>query len=1414
MGKVTAVTYPDETQVRLNYDPATNDITIIDESGTTIVIEDYDWADRLVKATVKNVTHDNTPVNQIWTFEYDSLGQKVKETHPLGGITRYEYDYLGRLEKKMLPAVEVLLPGDEELTVRFIPTESYGYDDRGNKIWECGPNGHELSGATFVPKESHKVIYTYDSLNRLRLVTEPILDGSGATERVTSIEYDLAGNRESITDANGLTMTYSYDARNRLTSETNGAGETTKYAYDRVGNRISITDPRGSAASDGTYTTWYVYDALNRHIRTIMPDATVPENPFGNPELFDNPYIEYTYYLNGQKKSERDPNGIITSYEYDVRNHLKKVATHGTVMYSYFYDSTGKMISMIDAEGLETRYQYDYLGQVLKQTVGSGTKEQQETRYAYDSLGNKICEWYDYEVTNFGMAKRKTQYQYNSLGMLTAVVDAKGNSTSYYYDAVGNIRKVIDASGNVTTYDYNNLGWLIAETHIGKTATYTYDAGGRRQTATDRKGQTTSYQYYLNNLLEKVIYADGLMVEYYYDPAGNRQSVVQTDAQQNIDTDSDQSVTTWYNSDPFTKDYTPDPLNRINNVVRNINGYDYETHYSYDKLGNITGIIYPGSSQPVEYERDHLGRVKEIVGFTAPAGMNSGIIYNKMGVLEKIKLPNQLTLQVFSDELYRPSEIVYASSKGTDYNELLVMLHQYKDHENNLQYIHKIDSSGSKTKVYDYDVLDQLEKEGETDYQTIYQTVQVRKGIVTSNYTGSVLQVTYNWYVPESLSGCRIETLVVEKDSGSVLLRDYHDSYKMAPLGGIAIPIEAWQGSVRYTRSIGIPSLKVGQEVDIVVRLIGPDGRRQLLSCGLGVDVVDYRSYRIGSYQYRSDENELYNIDISHYGYQTLGEFGLSQTDLNQERLFEYDQTGNRRKVAEINGEETAEEVYEIGPGNRVTKAGDIRFEYDDNGNMIRRTNDATGEIWVYIYDARNCMTEVQKNGVTVAYYAYDPEGNRFKAIYPQEGGTNEGIYYHYDYTGMLTENQIVEETESGSRRNFVFLNRMLFARVDGSIETGSKYWYLTDHLGSAHGLMDGNGTMVWWADYEAFGKPKEVGGPDVGAVDEAPRFTGKVWDEKVGLYYFNARWYDPELGRFISEDPYAGELNRPRSLTRYLYGTNNPLRYTDPTGMDIQETLTVVIVFEGGGVLSLSAKASDEKQWQRVSNAYENAAREGLRVAKFQSRVDYGNFITRIFGGIFGKLFGSFPTVLSTELIDRANWTAEEEAEFVPQIGEDAGEKFVNFLYKVFLSKTGLTLSNVASILIRGFFADTKAGLMTLGFLKINSLYNAAKGLQELLQDATTREELGLRYLAAVLCTDPSKAQSILGNIEATSDGARLKDCTLSEAAMLMDFYMPIVAKNYALGNAATEIIELMKKTAMLSYYVYNIGASLIQLF
>ncbi len=114
-----------------------------------------------------------------------------------------------------------------------------------------------------------------------------------------------------------------------------------------------------------------------------------------------------------------------------------------------------------------------------------------------------------------------------------------------------------------------------------------------------------------------------------------------------------------------------------------------------------------------------------------------------------------------------------------------------------------------------------------------------------------------------------------------------------------------------------------------------------------------------------------------------------------------------------------------------------------------------------------------------------------------------------------------------------------------------TKYFYHTDHLGSTILVTDTAGQTVWSAEYTPFG----IVAVEEGSLRKAGKFTGKDLDEDTGLYYYNARWYDQEIGRFITEDTYQGELNDPQTLNLYAYVFNNPLVLIDPTGNNALNT-------------------------------------------------------------------------------------------------------------------------------------------------------------------------------------------------------------------------------------------------------------------
>ena len=155
-----------------------------------------------------------------------------------------------------------------------------------------------------------------------------------------------------------------------------------------------------------------------------------------------------------------------------------------------------------------------------------------------------------------------------------------------------------------------------------------------------------------------------------------------------------------------------------------------------------------------------------------------------------------------------------------------------------------------------------------------------------------------------------------------------------------------------------------------------------------------------------------------------------------------------------------------------------------------------------------------------------------------------KGETTHYVFEG--TEPIFEKKITNGERRSYVYALGTYLARVDGVISKNNEevYFYHNDHVGSIRAMTDRAGKVVYNADYLAFGKKFGVTAADDG-FDEYHGFTGKEYDPDTGLYYYNARWYDQDLGRFVSEDP-AADPNNPNL---YSYCGNNPVIRIDPSG-------------------------------------------------------------------------------------------------------------------------------------------------------------------------------------------------------------------------------------------------------------------------
>jgi RHS repeat-associated protein len=179
------------------------------------------------------------------------------------------------------------------------------------------------------------------------------------------------------------------------------------------------------------------------------------------------------------------------------------------------------------------------------------------------------------------------------------------------------------------------------------------------------------------------------------------------------------------------------------------------------------------------------------------------------------------------------------------------------------------------------------------------------------------------------------------------------------------------------------------------------------------------------------------------------------------------------------------------------------------------------------------------------ASYLYDIDNYRVSKTNRDELTTD----FVFDLNG-----KILEEISGDTTIQYVFIKERHLARV----EDDETLFYGTDHVNSPVLMTDAEGNTVWSGDVSPFGDYTVIDSDEYEEL--ALKFTGKDMDEDVGLYYFNARWYDAETGRFITEDPIRDGLNW------YGYVSNNPLRFIDPTGLMTDEHRDEYSKLEAGG--------------------------------------------------------------------------------------------------------------------------------------------------------------------------------------------------------------------------------------------------------
>ncbi len=226
---------------------------------------------------------------------------------------------------------------------------------------------------------------------------------------------------------------------------------------------------------------------------------------------------------------------------------------------------------------------------------------------------------------------------------------------------------------------------------------------------------------------------------------------------------------------------------------------------------------------------------------------------------------------------------------------------------------------------------------------------------------------------------------------------------------------------------------------------------------------------------------------------------------------------------------------------NRIKQWRDQEYTYDAWGNLIEKRV-GLSKLQTFSYDCENRLvraeTMVNSQVHSVGTYRYDSLGRRVGKTSEIDGQTQ---HKHFLWQGLR---MLREETPAQSSL-YIYEpgNYAPLARVDRNEgETEQKlYYFHTDQIGTPLEMTDVDGEIVWQATYKAWGEIESLA---VGEVEQNLRFEGQYFDDETGLHYNTFRYYDPEVGRFITQDPIGlyGGLN-------VYHHAANPTAWIDPLG-------------------------------------------------------------------------------------------------------------------------------------------------------------------------------------------------------------------------------------------------------------------------
>ena len=826
---------------------------------------------------------------------------------------------------------------------------------------------------------------------------------------------------------------------------------------------------------------------------------------------------------NGRQLARVDRNGNTVAYQYDDGGHLTRIQDdHGRYL-ELFHNSAGRVATVTDHSGRSWHYDYDAAGNLIRVTdpaggertytyraytpEGDGHTYHQLTRVTDASGVVETQVRYDGErVASYSEGENVYSYSYDTDDREVTKTDALGNTTVFRYSEAGQITVITDPLGNTRNRGYNDDGRVTSITDaLGHTVERSYDDQGRRLSRTNPLDETTSFEYEAHHSIPVTITspsgresqitldANGNPLRF-TDPAGETTELVynaqgdltrQTDAEGNataITRTADGQIATVTDALGRTTTYSYDARGNRTQIT---NAEGETTQISYDALDRVTAITDPlGHTTQLGY--DAAGRLTAV---TDAEGNTTTYSYDPYGRLASRTWPSGRQISYSYRDDNRPSEITLED--GT------VVTRSYDDAGRLTQ-----EDVGGLTTTYQYNARGDL-TQASNETGTVQLQYDAAGRLTQETVNGEAVASVYN------ADGERIQLSAL--GSTTAITRDDR---------GLATAIDGPAGSF----DLGYDA--VGRQTSLT-RPNGTDTSYSFDAAGQLTQIQHSNGFN-ATYAYGFDQvGRITDWDGDgpdwDYQYDAAGRL-IQATHGTDSYAYAYDAVGNRTSDG---GQYNAD--------NQLLENNQYSFSYDQRGNLVAKEDKASGARVEYQWNTRGQLVAVEyyedgsaSNPVRTLSYAYGPLGRRWQKT--DNGATERYVYDRQDRIATLDgDGNLQTQVSFGPG-------------IDNPLgSTGALNAYFhANHQGSVMALTDSSGSEQTQYGYTPYGITS-VSSP----VGNDFRYTAREY-EAENLNYHRARYYDPTLGRWLSEDP----IGFRGGVSLYGYVAGVPSIFSDPLGL------------------------------------------------------------------------------------------------------------------------------------------------------------------------------------------------------------------------------------------------------------------------